>query len=84
LTVWQTVIDMLAFELPTAVSKFAGVSDRCLEIANCVIDQFIAMCSPRDMLSILCEVCCLDVYNQISRVSLYRFDVRLGMHRYGV
>lgn len=51
----QTVIDMLAFELPTAVSKFAGVSDRCLEIANSVIDRFIAMCSPRDMLSILCE-----------------------------
>ncbi|XP_059461352.1 aberrant root formation protein 4 isoform X2 [Corylus avellana] len=46
---------MLAFELPTAVSKFAGVSDRCLETANCVIDRFIAMCSPRDMLPILCE-----------------------------
>ncbi|KAE8056316.1 hypothetical protein FH972_013099 [Carpinus fangiana] len=52
---FETVIDMLAFELPTAVSKFAVVSDRCLETANCVIDRFIAMCSPRDMLPILCE-----------------------------
>jgi hypothetical protein len=67
--VWQTVIDMLAFELPTAVSKFAVVSDRCLETANCVIDRFVAMCSPRDMLPILCEVCCLEIYNQFIGVS---------------
>ena len=52
----QEVIDALSYELPKTVSKFAGVSDRCLDIADSVIDRFVATCSPRDMLSILCEV----------------------------
>lgn len=39
-----------------AVSKFGGVSERCLEVAESIIDRFISLCSPRDMLSILCEV----------------------------
>ncbi|KAG2691419.1 hypothetical protein I3760_08G008100 [Carya illinoinensis] len=51
----QEVIDSLSFELPKAVSKFASVSDECLKIAESVINQLITMCSPRDMLSILCE-----------------------------
>lgn len=55
--VWQEVIDALSLVLPKTVAKFACVSDRCLEIADSVIDRFIAMCNPRDMLSILCEVC---------------------------
>lgn len=52
----QEVIDVLSFELPKSVSKFAGVSSQCLEIADSIIDRFIKTCSPRDMLSILCEV----------------------------
>ncbi|KAF5936274.1 hypothetical protein HYC85_027403 [Camellia sinensis] len=51
----QAVIDALSFELPKAVARFACVSRRCLEIAGSVIDWFIETCSPRDMLSILCE-----------------------------
>ncbi|KAL7166012.1 hypothetical protein ACSBR2_036804 [Camellia fascicularis] len=51
----QAVIDSLSFELPKAVARFACVSRRCLEIAGSVIDWFIETCSPRDMLSILCE-----------------------------
>lgn len=51
----QEVIDALSYELPKTVSKFAGVLDRCLDIADSVIDRFVATCSPRDMLSILCE-----------------------------
>ncbi|KAI7987755.1 Aberrant root formation protein 4 [Camellia lanceoleosa] len=51
----QAVIDALSFELPKAVARFACVSRRCLEIAGSVIDRFIETCSPRDMLSILCE-----------------------------
>ncbi|KAM0974017.1 hypothetical protein ACFX2C_017255 [Malus domestica] len=51
----QAIIEALSFELPMAVSKFGGVSDGCLEVVECTIDCFISMCSPRDMLSILCE-----------------------------
>lgn len=62
--VFQVVMDALSFELPKAVSKFAGLSDRCMEIAESIIDSFIEMCSPRDMLSILCEVHCLNEFDQ--------------------
>ncbi|CAI0416544.1 unnamed protein product [Linum tenue] len=51
----QAVVDALSFELPKAVSKFAGVSDRCLEIADSIIDWFVGRCNPRDMISILSE-----------------------------
>ncbi|KAG8369339.1 hypothetical protein BUALT_Bualt14G0001100 [Buddleja alternifolia] len=51
----QEVIDALAFELPKAVARFACVSSRCLELAENVVDRFVERCSPRDMLSILCE-----------------------------
>ncbi|KAJ9184066.1 hypothetical protein P3X46_007846 [Hevea brasiliensis] len=53
-TLDQEVIDALSFELPKVASKFAGLSSRCLEIADRIIDRFIEKCSPRDMLSILC------------------------------
>eukprot|EP00257_Ricinus_communis_P003412 XP_002515461.2 aberrant root formation protein 4 [Ricinus communis] len=51
----QEVIDALSFDLPKATSKFAGLSGKCLEIADRIIDRFIETCSPRDMLSVLCE-----------------------------
>ncbi|XP_011085082.1 aberrant root formation protein 4 isoform X2 [Sesamum indicum] len=51
----QEVIDALAFELPKAVARFACVSTKCLEIAEDLVYWFIQRCSPRDMLSILCE-----------------------------
>ncbi|XP_027331987.1 aberrant root formation protein 4 isoform X2 [Abrus precatorius] len=51
----QEVVDALSFELPKAVSKFAGISSRFLDTAISIIDQFIAKCGPRDMLSILCN-----------------------------
>lgn len=52
----QVVIDALSFQLPKAVAKFAGASDKCLEIVDSIIDRFVASCNPRDMLSFLCEV----------------------------
>ncbi|KAJ6745388.1 GLOMULIN [Salix koriyanagi] len=57
----QAVIDALSFELPKAVSKFVGLSDECLKIADSIIDCFIEKCSPRDMLPVLCEA--LDSWN---------------------
>ncbi|KAJ8751789.1 hypothetical protein K2173_025975 [Erythroxylum novogranatense] len=51
----QTVRDVFSLELPKAVSCFAGLSDRCLEIADNIIDVLITTSNPRDMLPILCE-----------------------------
>ncbi|CAJ2655856.1 unnamed protein product [Trifolium pratense] len=51
----QEVVDALSFELPKAVSKFAGISRNFLDMAISIIDQFIVKCGPRDMLSILCD-----------------------------
>ncbi|KAK9050338.1 hypothetical protein SSX86_030693 [Deinandra increscens subsp. villosa] len=51
----QAVIDALAFELPKAVAKFACASARCFENAEKIINHFVKSCSPRDMVSILCE-----------------------------
>ncbi|MED6109527.1 hypothetical protein PIB30_034523 [Stylosanthes scabra] len=51
----QEVVDALSFELPKAVSKFAGISNRFVDIAISIIDQFLEKCGPRDMLSILCN-----------------------------
>lgn len=65
----QEVIDVLSFELPKSVSKFAGVSSQCLEIADSIIDRFIKTCSPRDMLSILCEG--LDSLNRTVKAAAY-------------
>lgn len=51
----EATVDLLSFELPKAASRFGGVSEKCLEIADKVIDRFVSMCNPRDMLSILCD-----------------------------
>ncbi|KAL3635097.1 hypothetical protein CASFOL_022151 [Castilleja foliolosa] len=51
----QETIDALAFALPKSVARYACVSTRCLEVAENVVDLFVGICSPRDMLSILCE-----------------------------
>ncbi|XWS72720.1 hypothetical protein CRYUN_Cryun02cG0064700 [Craigia yunnanensis] len=65
----QEIIDALSFELPKSVSKFAGVSPEFLEIAGRIIDRFIKTCSPRDMLSILCEA--LDSPNKTVKAAAY-------------
>lgn len=59
LLIIQGIIDQLSFELPKAVAEFGGVSDRCLEVAESIIDRFVSMCGARDMLSVLGEVCYL-------------------------
>ncbi|KAF2538230.1 hypothetical protein F2Q68_00022949 [Brassica cretica] len=51
----QDVIDALSFELPKVISKFAGLSSRCLELAEAIVDRFVEACNPRDMLPVLCE-----------------------------
>ncbi|KAF5461374.1 hypothetical protein F2P56_017478 [Juglans regia] len=72
----QEVIDSLSFELPKAVSKFASVSNGCLEITESVISQLITMCSPRDMLSILCEALA-----KIVRTSAYFTPLLSGLSK---
>ena len=49
-------MDALSFELPKAVARFSSGSKRCIDVCESIFDKFITTCSPRDMLSILCEV----------------------------
>ncbi|KAL6208353.1 hypothetical protein ACLB2K_019304 [Fragaria x ananassa] len=58
----QAIFDQLQFELPKAVSEFGGVSGRCLEVVESIIDRFISMCGARDMLAVLGEA--LDSLNK--------------------
>ncbi|XP_004290927.1 PREDICTED: aberrant root formation protein 4 isoform X2 [Fragaria vesca subsp. vesca] len=58
----QAIFDQLQFELPKAVSEFGGVSERCLEVVESIIDRFISMCGARDMLAVLGEA--LDSLNK--------------------
>ncbi|XP_055820196.1 aberrant root formation protein 4 isoform X2 [Solanum dulcamara] len=65
----QEVIDALSFELPKVVCKFACASNRCSEIAEHVVGHLVSMCSPREMLSILCEA--LSSPSEMFRVPCY-------------
>lgn len=49
-------MDTLSFELPKAVARFSSASKRCISVSEGIIDRFVVSCSPRNMLSILCEV----------------------------
>nr|XP_017253798.1 PREDICTED: aberrant root formation protein 4 isoform X2 [Daucus carota subsp. sativus] len=57
----QDVMDALSFELPKAVARFSSGSKRCIDVCESIFDKFITTCSPRDMLSILCEALGCDV-----------------------
>lgn len=51
------LIDALSFELPTAVARVSSLSKCCTDVAETVILLLVdRSSSPRDMLSILCEV----------------------------
>ncbi|KNA17138.1 hypothetical protein SOVF_082920 [Spinacia oleracea] len=58
----QAIVDALSFELPKAIAKFAGVSERCRGIVESIIDHFSTKCSPRDMISVFSEA--LDSYGK--------------------
>uniref|UniRef100_A0A2P2LV83 Aberrant root formation protein 4 n=1 Tax=Rhizophora mucronata TaxID=61149 RepID=A0A2P2LV83_RHIMU len=75
----QVVIDALSFELPKAVSKFAALSDRCLDAADCVVDSLISSSNPRDMLSILCEA--LDSSRRMINASGYVAPLLSGLSK---
>ncbi|CAN4115634.1 unnamed protein product [Withania somnifera] len=65
----QEVNDALSFELPKLVCKFACASKRCSEIAEHIVGHLVSMCSPREMLSILCEA--LSSPSEMFRVPCY-------------
>ncbi|KAL2529855.1 aberrant lateral root formation 4 [Forsythia ovata] len=76
-TLNQDVIDALAFEWPKAVAKFACRSKRCLETAESIIDRLVETCSPRDMLSILCEA--LGSQDELFAVPRYFIPLLSGL-----
>ncbi|XP_052209685.1 aberrant root formation protein 4 isoform X3 [Diospyros lotus] len=75
----QAVVDALSLELPKAVSRFACLSQRCLEITESVIDRFVESCSPRDMLTILCEA--LDSPNKMFKAPGYFIPLLSGLSK---
>ncbi|PON71289.1 Glomulin/ALF [Parasponia andersonii] len=75
----EATVDALSFELPKAASRFGGVSDKCLEIAGKVIDRFVSLCSPREMLPILCEA--LDSPSEMINGSSYFVPLLSGLSK---
>ncbi|KAK1323194.1 hypothetical protein QJS10_CPA02g01205 [Acorus calamus] len=51
----QMVIDAISLELPKAVAKLGGSSGECREVAESVINRLVSMCSPRDMVTAICD-----------------------------
>ena len=58
----QMAVEALSLELPKVVIRFASLSDKCEEIAGNIIKRLVSICSPRDMLAVLCEVGMLSSY----------------------
>ncbi|KAF9614325.1 hypothetical protein IFM89_018078 [Coptis chinensis] len=52
----QVVVDALSFVLPKLVFRFLGVSKELFQIGERILDRLISTCSPRDMLTVICEV----------------------------
>lgn len=75
----QAVVDALSFELPKAVAKFACVSGKCLEIVESIVNQFVATCSPRDLIPIFCEA--LDVPSGMSKAPSYYAPFLSGLSK---
>nr|CAD1840159.1 unnamed protein product [Ananas comosus var. bracteatus] len=65
----QMVVDALSLDLPKVVAKYGALSDKCREIAGTIVEFLVSTCSPRDMLSILCEA--LDVHIRVSKEPTY-------------
>ena len=53
----QMLIDALSLVLPYPVAKLGAQKGGCQDVASAILKFFVTNCSPRDMLSILCEVC---------------------------
>ncbi|OEL37195.1 Aberrant root formation protein 4 [Dichanthelium oligosanthes] len=51
----QMAIDVLSLVLPKPVAKLGAQTGGCWDIATAILKFFVTNCSPRDMLSILCE-----------------------------
>ncbi|CAD6339725.1 unnamed protein product, partial [Miscanthus lutarioriparius] len=51
----QMALDALSLVLPKPVAKLGAQTGRCRDVAAAILKFFVSNCSPRDMLSILCE-----------------------------
>lgn len=64
----QMVVDALSLELPEVVIKFVLLSDKCREAAESILDRLVSVGSPREMLSIFCEV--LDTHINVYKAAI--------------
>ncbi|KAF9620778.1 hypothetical protein IFM89_014613 [Coptis chinensis] len=51
----QVVVDALSFVLPKLVFRFLSVSKELFQIGERILDRLISTCSPRDMLTVICN-----------------------------
>ncbi|VFQ84788.1 unnamed protein product [Cuscuta campestris] len=65
----QEVVETLSFELPKSVCRVACAWKMCSDLAECFIDNLLEKCSPREMLSILCDA--LSSPDEQFRTTLY-------------
>ncbi|VFQ60725.1 unnamed protein product [Cuscuta campestris] len=73
----QEVVETLSFELPKSVCRVACASKRCSDLAECFIDSLLEKCSPREMLSILCDA--LSSPDKQFRTTLYYAPLLSGI-----
>ncbi|KAL2939953.1 Aberrant root formation protein 4 [Bienertia sinuspersici] len=66
-------------QLPKAIAKFSGVSQRCYEIVESVVDLFTIKCSPRDMISVFSEA--LDSYGKTTDAPGYVSAILHGVSK---
>ncbi|KAL5710521.1 hypothetical protein ACHQM5_021071 [Ranunculus cassubicifolius] len=75
----QMAVDALSFELPKLVVKYASLSHKFCEIAECVIDRLISKCNSRDMLAIICEA--LDAPSEMFEEPAYFCPLLSGLSK---
>ncbi|KAG0465493.1 hypothetical protein HPP92_019657 [Vanilla planifolia] len=64
-------------ELPKLLVSFAPLSDKCEELSGRIIERLVTICSPREMLSVLCEALASETND--SKELGYRGHVLFGL-----
>ncbi|KAG0464008.1 hypothetical protein HPP92_020077 [Vanilla planifolia] len=70
-------VEALSLELPKLLVSFAPLSDKCEELSGRIIERLVTICSPREMLSVLCEALASETND--SKELGYRGHVLFGL-----
>jgi hypothetical protein len=64
-------IDALSLVLPRPIAKLGALAQSHRDTAAAIINFFVTKCSPRDMLSIICEVGYAFIYASLGNYWLH-------------